>query len=87
MYDKIKTGDLMKTFKDNADLIKELKKLMIDTKTTQKTISKELGIVPQSFTSLLNKKNLSFLDIQKILSVMGYELGYEFIKENRNAPE
>lgn len=67
-------------FEDNKKLVTELKKLMLDADVSQRQIADALGIKPQSLTTLMNKKNFSFTDCQKILDAMGYELNYNFAK-------
>ena len=65
-------------YRDNEQLLIELKKLMLETKITQREIATKLNIKPQGLTKLLNKKNFSFEDAQKILAVMGYDLIVDF---------
>lgn len=72
----------MEKFTGTEDIIKAIKKTMIETDTTQVEISKELGIKPQSLTSLMKKKNFSFLDAEKILSIMGCGLYFEIRKKD-----
>lgn len=74
-----KKGDkIMITYKNNEQVIIEIKKLMIENNITQKNIADKLGITPQSLTSLFNKKNFGFEDAKKILNVMGFELVLSF---------
>lgn len=70
------------TYKDNEQLLIEIKKVMLDAKVTQKEIADKLGIKPQGLTKILNKKNFSFEDAQKILEAMGYHLIVDFQKES-----
>ena len=65
-------------YRNNEQLLIELKKLMLETKITQREIAAKLNIKPQGLTKLLNKKNFSFEDAQKILAVMGYDLIVDF---------
>ncbi len=65
-------------YRNNEQLLIELKKLMLETKITQREIATKLNIKPQGLTKLLNKKNFSFEDAQKILAVMGYDLIVDF---------
>ena len=65
-------------YRNNEQLLIELKKLMLETKITQREIATKLNIKPQGLTKLLNKKNFSFEDAQKILAVMGYVLIVDF---------
>jgi len=65
-------------YKDNEQILIEIKKLILETKTTQREIADKLGIKPQGLTKMLNKKNFGFEDAQKILSAMGYDLIIDF---------
>ncbi|SCH20990.1 Helix-turn-helix [uncultured Clostridium sp.] len=65
-------------YKDNEQILIELKKLMLETKITQREIAEKLNMKPQGLTKLLNKKNFGFEDAQKILSAMGYDLVIDF---------
>ena len=69
------------TYKSNEQVVKELKKLMIDERTTQREIADKLGLLPQGITKILNKKNFGFEDVNKILSVIGYEMVVSFRKK------
>ncbi len=65
-------------YKSNEQVLIEIKKVMLETKTTQREIADKLGIKPQGLTKILNKKNFGFEDAQKILSAMGYDLTVDF---------
>ena len=65
-------------YKSNEQVLMEIKKVMLETKTTQREIADKLGIKPQGLTKILNKKNFGFEDAQKILSAMGYDLIVDF---------
>lgn len=69
-------------YKDNEQILIEIKKLMLDSKITQREIAEKLRIKPQGLTKLLNKKNFGFEDAKKILDAMGYNLIIDF-KESR----
>ena len=71
-------SEMSVVYKNNDQILTEIRKLMIDAKMTQKEISDKLGIKPQGLTKLLNKKNFGFEDAQKILVAMGYELVIDF---------
>ena len=58
-------------YKDNEQILIEIKKLMLDSKITQREIAEKLSIKPQGLTKLLNKKNFGFEDAKKILDAMG----------------
>ena len=68
-------------FSNNEQLKKELKKLVIDSDFTQKEIAEKMQVKPQQYTNIVNKKNLSFEDVKKILTVCGYDLQIDFIKK------
>lgn len=65
-------------YKNNEQILIEIKKLMLETKVTQKEIAEKLNIKPQGLTKMMNKKNFGFNDAQKILSAMGYDLIVDF---------
>lgn len=67
-------------YENNEQILIEIKKLLLETKTTQKEIADKLGIKPQGLTKLMNKKNFGFEDAKKILSALGYNLIIDFEK-------
>lgn len=69
-------------YKDHKQILIEIKKLILENETTQKEVAQKLGIKPQGLTKILNKKNFSFEDAQKILSVLGYDLIVDFKEHN-----
>lgn len=71
----------MFVFSDNEQLKRELKKIIIDAGLTQKEIAEKMGVKPQQYTNIVNKKNLSFEDAKRIVSAAGYKMQIEFIKE------
>ncbi len=66
-------------YTDNEQLVIELKKLLLENKISQRDIAKSLDISPQAFQNLLNKKQLSFSDIKRILDCVDYQLVYDFV--------
>ena len=54
-------------YNSNEQLVTELKKLLLDTKCSQRDIAKQMGISPQALQNLLNKKQLSFADLKRVL--------------------
>ena len=66
-------------YKDNDQLVNELKKVMIDTNTKQVDLANMMEVPKQAITKIFNKKNLTCDDMQKLLSLMGYELRIDFI--------
>nr|WP_288547553.1 helix-turn-helix transcriptional regulator [uncultured Blautia sp.] len=65
-------------YKNNEQVIIEIKKLMLEKQISQREIAERLNIKPQGLTKLFNKKNFSFEDAQKILSAIGYDLIINF---------
>lgn len=66
-------------YKDNNQLVNELKKVMIDTNTKQVDLASMMEVPKQAITKILNKKNLTCDDMKKILSLMNYELHIDFV--------
>ena len=75
-------------YKNNEQLVNELKKVMIDTNTKQVDIAKMMEVPKQAITKIFNKKNLTCDDMQKLLLLIGYELHIDFVpvqsKENND---
>lgn len=68
-------------YKDNEQMIIEIKKLMLENEITQRKVAERLGISPQGLTKIFNKKNFGFEDARKIVNAMGYVLLVDFDKE------
>ena len=66
-------------YRDNEQLVNELKKVMIDTNTKQVDLANMMNVPKQAVTKIFNKKNLTCDDMQKLLAFMGYELRIEFV--------
>ena len=71
-------------YKNNDQLVNELKKVMIDTNTKQVDIANMMEVPKQAITKMFNKKNLTCDDMQKLLSLMGYELRINFVPAEQN---
>ena len=54
-------------YKDNEQIVIEIKKLMLEKQISQREIAEQLNIKPQGLTKLLNKKNFGFEDNKKIV--------------------
>ena len=65
-------------YKDNEQIVIEIKKLMLEKQISQREIAEQLNIKPQGLTILLNKKYFAFEDAQNIVSAMGYDLIVDF---------
>lgn len=70
----------MIAYTDNAQVIIELKKLIMDNRITHREVAERIGMSPQAFNKLLHKKNFSFEDAQRILNAIGYNLVFDCIK-------
>lgn len=68
-------------YKNNDQILIEIKKLMLENKITQRQIAEILKKKPQGLTKLMNKKNFGFEDAAKILNAMGYDLLIDFQKK------
>ena len=71
-------------YKNNDQLVNELKKVMIDTNTKQVDLANMMEVPKQAITKIFNKKNLTCDDMQKLLSLMGYELQIDFVPAEQN---
>ena len=71
-------------YDDNDQLKKELKKLVIDSGLTQREVSEKMGVKPQQYTNIVNKENLAFRDVKRIVNACGYELHIEFVPVEQN---
>lgn len=66
-------------YTSKEQLIIEFKKLLLEQQIRQKEVAERLGITPQSFTKMINKQNFSFNDMQRLLSVVDYQLLVDFV--------
>ena len=67
-------------YTDNGQLKIELKKMIIDSGSTQKEVAANMGCKPQQYTNIVNKENLSFKDVKRICNAAGYKLIIDFKK-------
>lgn len=72
--------DVSVIYKDNEQIVVEIKKLLLDKGISQRDVAEKLGIKPQGLTKMLNKKNFGFEDAQKILEAMGYNMIVDFVE-------
>lgn len=75
----------MFTYTDNEQLKNEVKKALIDNNTTGKAIADKLGISPQTYQHLLNKKQLSFADVKRICDAMGCDLVVNIVTKKKDS--
>lgn len=65
----------------NNEIKKTIKQLSIQEEIPISKICETLKILPQSYQNIYKKQKLSFIDIQEILDVLGYDLEINFIKK------
>ena len=65
-------------YTDNAQIKKEIDKLLIDCGISKADIAERLGVSRQRVNNILNKRNLSFGDIATLLQAIGYDLCISF---------
>lgn len=61
-------------YENNDQLKNELKKVVIDCNTTNKEVAEKMGITPQTYQHLINKKQFSFSDMKRIANAAGFRL-------------
>lgn len=71
-------------YTDNAQIKKEIDKVLIDANTTKADIARKMGISRQQVSNTLNKKQLSFADISEILDCIGYDLYIDIRPRNND---
>ena len=71
-------------YEDNEQLKKELKKLVIDSEMTQKEVAEKMKVKPQQYNNIVNKENLAFRDVKRIVNACGYELHIDFVPIEQN---
>ena len=74
----------MVIYEDNEQLKKELKKLVIDSGMTQREVAEKMEVKPQQYNNIVNKENLAFRDVKRIINACGYELRIDFMSVEQN---
>ena len=69
-------------YKDNEQLKKELKKAIIDSGLTQKEVSEKMCVKPQQYTNIVNKENLAFRDVKRIVNAIGLDIKIDFVRSD-----
>lgn len=72
----------MVKFKDNKSIKNDINKLLIDCNISKVELSSRMGCKPQQLNNILNKQNFSFMDMQRILNALGYDLYIDFVKRD-----
>lgn len=63
----------------NEQLKNEIKKILIDCNITNKEVAERMGITPQTYQHLINKKQLSFADVKRIADNAGFKVMIDFV--------
>ena len=66
-------------YEDNEQLKRELKKIIIDSGLTQKEVAEKMECKPQQYTNIVNKENLAFRDVKRIVNAIGLNVKIEFV--------
>lgn len=69
-------------YEDNEQLKKELKKAIIDSGLTQKEVAEKMEVKPQQYTNIVNKENLAFRDVKRIVNAIGLDIKIDFVKSD-----
>lgn len=72
----------MFSYINNEQIKKEIKKAITDQGLTAKEICEKMGMLPQTYQCLINKKNFSFADMKRICDAMGCDLIIDIKKRN-----
>jgi len=64
-------------YKNNEQLIAELKKIYITENITATQVATTMGMTRQGYHTLTKKKNFAFADMKRICDVIGYDLKIE----------
>ena len=69
-------------YEDNEQLKKELKKAIIDSGLTQKEVAEKMQCKPQQYTNIVNKENLAFRDVKRIVNAIGLDIKIDFVRSD-----
>lgn len=72
----------MEKLKDQTQVIKSIKKAMLDDDVKAVDVADALGVKPQGLQKIWGKKNFSFSDAQKVADALGYDFFYELRKRD-----
>lgn len=70
-------------YTDNEQLKRELKKVQIDNNITAKSVCDKLDMIPQTYQTLINKKQFSFADMKRICDVMDCDLVIDIVRREQ----
>ena len=69
-------------YEDNEQLKRELKKVIIDSGMSQKEVSEKMQCKPQQYTNIVNKENLAFRDVKRIVNAIGLDIKIDFVRSD-----
>lgn len=69
------------TIKSNEELSQVIEKIIDDNGVKKTWLSEQMGIANQNFNRLINKKNLSLDDVNRILKPLGYSANISIEKD------
>lgn len=73
----------MERYNNNEQLKRFLKAEWTKNGFTQKDIAEKMGVSSANLSNILvNKKSLTFADVQRILDALGYDLYIDFVKRD-----
>ena len=67
-------------FDDTNQIKDEIKKITAEIGMSQRELATQMGMLPQTFTSLVNKKNFSFADLKRICETMDCSLFIDIVR-------
>lgn len=73
---KIRGKDLYKTTKEN-DLYFTLKRLLVENRYSETLMAEKIGFSQVNLNTKLKKGTLRYLEVEKILDVLGYEIVWQ----------
>lgn len=71
-------------YKDNEQLRKYIDKILIDIDMSKVELSKRMNCKPQQLNNILNKKNLSFVDVARICNALDCTLNIDIVRNKDN---
>lgn len=69
------------TIKSNEELSQVIEKIIDDNGVKKTWLSEQMGIANQNLNRLINKKNLSLDDVNRILKPLGYSANISIEKD------
>jgi len=61
----------------------ELKKILIDNNMTAKEIADNIGVKPQQYNNIVNKRNFALSDLKRICDAMSCDLIIDIVPINK----